>query len=153
MKKKEKEFPYNFNVMKEYKIYKNIGYTQNNLLVNLKRWQSREVFSKYSEWEKYFKDSYLAKFNNLNDFQCYLNKKKEVCELILKVHDKIYIPIVLAEISTVFSMIDNEIELNTYIILLILLLITIVITIVILVGYNGRKSFYTKCISIIEEEK
>ena len=32
MEKQEKEFPYNFNVMREYKIYKNIGNIQNNLL-------------------------------------------------------------------------------------------------------------------------
>lgn len=122
------------------------------MLVKLKRRQNGEVFSKYSEWEKYFKDTYLSKFTNLNDFRCYLNKKRSICELILKIHDKLYIPIVIAEISTVFSMIDNEMKTKIYIALLILLIVTIIITVKILIEYNGRKTFYTRCISLIKEK-
>lgn len=153
MEKQEKEFPYNFNVMREYKIYKNIGNIQNNLLKKLAGHKKKENFSKYSEWEKYFKYTYLARFTNLYDFQCYLNKKKRNCELILKIHDKVYIPIVLAEVSVFFAMANKEKNIGIWGFMFALLLATIGITIKILIEYSGRKDFYTKCISIIKEEE
>lgn len=153
MKKQQKNSPYNFDVMREYRIYRNIGLNYRWTLFKKCRIRkvikkNEEIFARCSEWECYIVSNYLSKFRNHGDFRCYLNEKLRICELILKIFDKIYIPLVLGEASLIFS---NEEETMVYwIVLLVLFLLTLFLNVSVLVEFNGRKRFYNHCIQIIE---
>lgn len=159
MNEQQKKVPYTFDVIREYRIYKNIGIKHRlDSFKSIKQHKIKkaeknheEIFEVFSEWENYFISNYCSN-GNQKDFIHYLNEKMIICEMILKICEVLYVPIVLAEITYMLSdFFDYSTSLFQWVIAIAVLIVTVILTIVGMARYNGRKEFYSKCIQIIRK--
>lgn len=148
-----KEYPYEFNYNKEYKLYKNVGKKWRKKLSN------KRGCNTYIEWKDEFQNKYLKRFeknpHNILNFEKYLKKRLKISNVTYEAIKVIECPVFIAEITigleNLFDTTSAGEMLYGVIGMIDILTITLFAAIFLLDKHYTKICFYEDCIEIVEE--